>query len=50
MDPDGPTKKYKDIYEFFKRVVVQAAEYEQLSKAALTRMQTLPATKRVRHQ
>ena len=34
MDSDGPTKKYNNMYEFFKRVAIQAAEYEQLSKAA----------------
>ena len=31
MDSDGPTKKYNNMYEFFKRVAIQAAEYEQLS-------------------
>ena len=34
MDSDGNTKKYKDVYEFFKRISVQTAEFDSLTKAA----------------
>ena len=34
MDSDGNTKKYKDVYEFFKRISVQTAEFDYLTKAA----------------
>ena len=34
MGADGNTKRYKDVYEFFKRVAVQSAEFDSLTKAA----------------
>ena len=34
MDADGNTKRYKDVYEFFKRVAIQSAEFDFLTKAA----------------
>jgi hypothetical protein len=34
MDADGNTKRYKDVYEFFKRVAIQSAEFDSLTKAA----------------
>jgi len=34
MDADGNTNRYKDVYEFFKRVAVQSAEFDSLTKAA----------------
>jgi len=34
MDADGSTKRYKDVYEFFKRVAIQSAEFDSLTKAA----------------
>ena len=34
MDSDGNKKKYKDVYEFFKRIAVQTAEFDTLTKAA----------------
>ena len=34
MDADGNTKRYKDVYEFFKRVTAQSAEFDSLTKAA----------------
>ena len=34
MDSDGNTRKYKDVYEFFKRISVQTAEFDSLTKAA----------------
>jgi len=34
MDSDGNTRKYKDIYEFFKRIAAQTAEFDTLTKAA----------------
>ena len=34
MDADGNTKRYKDVYEFFKRVAIQSPEFDSLTKAA----------------
>ena len=34
MESDGPLQKYKDVYEFFKRVAVQSVEFDSLAKAA----------------
>jgi hypothetical protein len=34
MDADGNTKKYKDVYEFFKRVATKCEEFDSLTKAA----------------
>jgi len=34
MDVDGNTRKYKDVYDFFKRVSAQIAEFDSLAKAA----------------
>jgi hypothetical protein len=34
MDADGNTRKYKDVYDFFKRVSVQTAEFDSLTKVA----------------
>ena len=34
MDADGNTKRYKNVYEFFKRVAIQSAEFDSLTKAA----------------
>jgi len=34
MHSDGNTKKYKDVYEFFKRIAIQNAEFDVLTKAA----------------
>ena len=34
MNADGTSKKYKDVFEFFKRVALKAADHVQLSKAA----------------
>ena len=34
MDADGPAKRYTTVYEFFKRVAVQSARFEKISKEA----------------
>jgi len=34
MNADGTTKKYDNIFEFFKRIALKATEHTQLSKAA----------------
>ena len=34
MDADENTKRYKNVYEFFKRVATQSAEVDSLTKAA----------------
>jgi hypothetical protein len=34
MNADGPTKKYNNVFEFFKRIALKATEHTQLSKAA----------------
>ena len=34
MNADGTTKKYDNVFEFFKRIALKATEHTQLSKAA----------------
>ena len=34
IESDGPLQKYKDVYEFFKRVAVKSVEFDSLAKAA----------------
>ena len=34
MNADGTSKKYKDVFEFLKRVALKAADHVQLSKTA----------------
>ncbi len=34
MDADGNIRKYKYVYDFFKRVSAQTAEFDSLTKAA----------------
>jgi hypothetical protein len=32
MDTDGNTRKYRDVYEFFKRVAAQSAEFDSAAR------------------
>ena len=34
MNADGTTKKYDNVFEFFKHIALKATEQPQLSKAA----------------